>query len=88
MVAELKMVCNDCLHHTQYKFEEVKPVDVLAVIREHIEILAAQKELEHLRIQMKEEFQDIFSKIPHLDDLPTDVFCRIKLKDVSKTVQT
>jgi hypothetical protein len=56
MVAELKMVCNDCLHHTQYKFEEVKPVDVLAVIRERIKILAAQKELKRLGIQMKEEF--------------------------------
>jgi len=88
MVAELKMVCNDCLHHTQYKFEEVKPVDVLVVIRERIKILAVQKELERLGIQMKEEFRDIFSKIPHLDDLPTDVFCQIKLKDASKTVQT
>ena len=88
MVAELKMVCNDRLHHTQYKFEQVKPVDVLAVIRQRIEILAAQKELERLGIQMKKEFQDVFSKIPHLDELPTDVFCRIKLKDAFKTVQT
>ena len=88
MVAELKMVCNDHLHHTQYKFEEVKPVDVLAVIRERIEILATQKELKRLGIQMKEEFRDVFSEIPHLDDLPANVFCRIKLKDASKTVQT
>ena len=56
MVTELKMVCNDRLHQMQYKFEQVKPVDVLAVIRQWIEILAAQKELDRLRTEMKEEF--------------------------------
>ena len=88
MVAKLKMVHNDHLHHMQYKFEQVKPVNVLAVIRQCIEILDTQKELEHLRIQMKEEFQHIFSSIPHLNELPTDVFCCIKLKDAFKINQT
>jgi len=37
---------------------------------------------------MKHEFKDVFSEIPHLDELPTDVYCRIKLKDASKSVQT
>jgi hypothetical protein len=45
-------------------------------------------ELEHLGIQIKDEFKDVFSKIPHLNDLPTNVLCRIKLKDASKTVHT
>ena len=85
MVTELKMVCNDRLHHMQYKFEQVKPVDVLAVIRQWIEILAAQKELDRLRTEMKEEFRDIFS---HVDELPSNVFCWIKLKDALKMVQT
>ena len=68
MVTKLKMVCNDHLHHTQYKFEQVKPVNVLAVIRQQIEVLAAQKELKCLGIQIKDEFQDVFSEIPHLDE--------------------
>jgi hypothetical protein len=88
MVAELKMVCNDHLRHTQYKFEQVKPVNVVAAIRDRIESLAAQKELERLGVQIKTEFKDVFSEIPHIDELPSDVFCRIKLKDASKTVQT
>jgi len=88
MVAKLNMVCNDHLQHTQYNFEQVKPVDVLTVIRQQIEVLAAQKELERLGIQIKNEFRDVFSEIPHLDELPTEVFCRIKLKDALKTVQT
>ena len=88
MVAKLKMVCNDHLHHTQYKFKQVKPVDILAVIRQQIKILAAQKELDRLGTEMKEEFRDVFSEIPHADELPSNVFCWIKLKDASKTVQT
>src|ERR1700676_641676 len=87
MVTKLKMVCNDHLHHTQYKFKQIKPVDVLTVIRQWIEVLAVQKELEHLGIQMKDGFWDVFSEIPHLEELPTDVFCRIKLKYVFKMVQ-
>ena len=45
MVAELKLTHHDRLQHTQYKFENVKPVDAVAAIRQQIKILAAQKEL-------------------------------------------
>ena len=88
MVAELNLVCHNCLRHTQYRFESIKPVNVVAAIRQRIEVLAAQKELEKLGIRIKYEFKDIFSEIPHMNKLPTDIFCRIKLKDASKTVQT
>ena len=30
----------------------------------------------------------MFDTIPHLDELPTDIYCRIKLKDPSKTIAT
>ena len=67
MIAELNMVCHDHLRHTQFKFESVKHVDPVAAIRQWIEVLAAQKELEQLGDQMKSEFKDVFSQIPHLD---------------------
>jgi hypothetical protein len=63
-------------------------VDKIAAIRERIKVLVAQKELQCLGEDMKMEFKDVFSEIPHLDELPTDVYCHIKLKDASKTVQT
>ena len=37
---------------------------------------------------MKTKYKDIFDPIPHLDDLPTNVYCRIQLKDASKTFAT
>ena len=39
-------------------------------------------------MELKMEFKDIFSPIPHYKDLPTDFYCRIILKDASKTVST
>src|SRR6202167_1497175 len=88
MVAELNMVCYDRRRHTEFKFEQVKPIDKVAAIRERIEILAAQKELQLLGESLKTEFKDVFSEIPHINELPTDVYCRIKLKDASKSIQT
>jgi len=82
------MVYHDHLQHTQHRFENVKPVDIIAAVRLRIEVLAAQEELQKLGDQMKCEFKDVFSEIPHIDELPTDVYCCIKLKDASKSVQT
>jgi hypothetical protein len=38
--------------------------------------------------KVKQDFKDVFAPIPHMDDLPTDVFCHIKLKDASKNIAT
>jgi len=46
MVAELKMVCHDRLHHMHYKFETIKEVNPIVAIREHIEVLAKQAKLQ------------------------------------------
>src|ERR1700729_4190255 len=88
MVAELNMVCHDRLQHTQYKFEKFTPIDPIAAIRQWIKVLAAQKELLRLRDQMKSKFHNVFPEVPHLDKLLTGVYCRIKLKDTSKSIQT
>ena len=88
MVAKLKMVCHDRLHHTHHKVKTIKEVNPIAAIREHIEVLAVQAKLQQLGCCIKGEFKDVFSEIPHLDELPTDVYCHIRLKDASKTVQT
>ena len=85
MVSKLKMVCVERPHNTRHKFEPVKPVDVIAAMREHIKILAAQSELKHLGKEIMSKFKDVFSVIPYLDEPPTDVYCRIKPKDTSTT---
>ena len=85
LVAELKMVCAERLCNIKQNFEDVKQVDAVAAVRQHIEILNSQDQLNCLSDAVKTKYKDVFSEIPHLDELPTDVYCRIQLKDASKT---
>ena len=72
--------------HTGFRFKEVKLIDNVAAVRECIKVLVAQKELQCLGEKLKTEFKDVFSEIPHIDELPMDVYCHIKLKDTLKTI--
>ena len=88
MLAELKMVCAERACQYKNKPEDVKPVDVVAAIRTRIETLTSLEQLDRMGEAVKEKYKDVFSPIPHLNDLPTDVYCRIKLKDATKTFTT
>ena len=53
-----------------------------------IETLAAQEQLSKLSDAVKIKYSQVFNPILHIDDLPTDMYCHIKLKDVSKEITT
>jgi hypothetical protein len=38
--------------------------------------------------EMMTEFKDVFAPIPHVNRLPDEVFCQIKLKDASQSIKT
>jgi hypothetical protein len=88
LVAELKMVCAERRTLYDHKLEKTAPIDLVAAMRDRIETLNTQEQLDRLSDAVKEKYKDIFSPIPHLDDLPTDVYCRIQLKDATKTFAT
>jgi hypothetical protein len=88
MVAELKMVCAERKSQMRNKFEPVCEVDVIAAVRVRVETLAAQEQLNRMSDAVKTKYSKVFNPIPHVDKLPTDVYCRIKLKDASKTFTT
>ena len=77
MLSELKMVCAECWCILCNRIEEVKPVDAVAALKQHIEALTNQEQINCLGDAVKTKYTDIFSPIPHLDELPTDVYCRI-----------
>jgi hypothetical protein len=85
MVAELTLVCKE---HIEETAEEDLPTGVLATLREIIETLSATEQLATLEHAVKEKYAHVFDSIPHLDELPSDVYCRICLKDPSKTIAT
>ena len=88
MVAELKMVCAERACKIRNNIEKIKPLDHIAAIRGRLEELNAQDQLHQLGESVKNKYKDIFAPIPHLNDLPSDVYCRIKLKDATKMFTT
>ena len=67
--------------------EIVKPIDIVASIRNRISSIISLEILNHKENKIKEEFKQIFEPIPHLDHLPDEVVARIKLIDPNKTIK-
>src|SRR5882757_5602166 len=68
--------------------EVVKPLNVAAMIRDHIEVLALQEKFRSLEKAFLSEFKDVFEPLPHVNKLPRNVTARIKLKDAEQTIKT
>ena len=88
MVSELKMVYAKWKCKLRGQFEIPKPIDLVAAVQLCVEALAWQEQLSCLSNAIKKKHKDIFELILHLDDLPTDIYCHIQLKDASKTFVT
>ncbi|KAJ8481084.1 hypothetical protein ONZ51_g6252 [Trametes cubensis] len=60
---------------------------IIAAVRDRVEILALQDRLDAENTAMKARFADLFpDDIPHINDLPTDVFHRFVLKDADMVI--
>ncbi|KAF7339146.1 Reverse transcriptase-RNase H-integrase [Mycena venus] len=90
MMTELNAVCDARKTYLEKNnlFEDVKPVDVIAAVRERVEVLAHWDELNKKAEALKREYSTIFEPVPHVDLLPTDVYCEIKLKKADIQFQT
>ncbi|KAF8165034.1 hypothetical protein B0H34DRAFT_855488 [Crassisporium funariophilum] len=90
MVAKLKLVCNARARRLEEEnsLEAVNPFDVILAVKAWVEDLALMERYKSLDIQVKEDYKDLFTPIPHIDELPTDVYARIQLKDANKIIQT
>ena len=86
VLAELTEVCRKHIADNKLTFEEVKDVDVIAAIRDAIEIIALKDQLEKHGDDIKKDFRLIFKPIPHVDDLPQDYMAHIKLKEAERTI--
>lgn len=80
MIKELKSVA------IKQRGKLVKQVDMVGAVKKHINSLAAQDQLDKLGKQVRKDYKEVFKVIPHLEELPTDIYCHITLKDVHKTI--
>ena len=79
-------MCRKRIAENKLTFKEVKDVDVIATIRDAIEIIALKDQLKKHGDDIKKDFRPIFEPIPHVDDLPRDYMARIKLKEAERTI--
>jgi hypothetical protein len=63
-----------------------KPEQFLGAVRVRVKQLATAAALNKLDTKMKHKFADRFEELPHTDDLPTDIYHRIKLKDAAQVI--
>ncbi|KAJ3764307.1 hypothetical protein EV360DRAFT_31752, partial [Lentinula raphanica] len=68
-----------CKYPERFKSEPVKPFifDYAAAVRARIEVLEHVDKLDRLSSAIKDEFSDVFGEIPHFDELPKDITCKI-----------
>ena len=57
-------------------------------MRERLEELTTQDQLKCMGHEIFDKYKRVSEPIPHVDELPTDVFCWIQLKDALKTIAT
>jgi hypothetical protein len=76
------------LPRIESKSEPVHKYDIAGADQTQIEQLAFKDSLLRLNEAVKTKYKDIFDVIPHLDELPKDVYCRIRRKDMNKSIVT
>jgi hypothetical protein len=88
VMQELKVVGDGCRAKLDLLCEPVVHPCPIAAVRTWLECLSASKKLQQLGLKLVDDFKDIFQPIPHVDMLPNDVLCEIKVKDASRTIKS
>ena len=88
LLSELKLKCAERLKflNDNCLFEIIHPYNPIAAITSRIHILASQEKLSALDTDMKREFKDVFSPIPHISELPQSETARIQLKNAYEVI--
>ncbi len=88
LCAELKSHCTSFRNLVDARCEPVKPFDVVAAVQERIECLAIIDHCSKLEVNIKKSYKDIFQPLPHVDEMPDKVTCKIELKNAEKAIMS
>jgi hypothetical protein len=75
VLAELMMVVHDRLKNAKLRPEQVKDFNVAGAIRERLDVLITQEQLNKREKILKAEFKEIFEPIPHANELLARCCC-------------
>jgi hypothetical protein len=88
VVLQLKEVCAIRKPVVDARCEHINGINIITAIHVHIEQLVAEQQLEGLDYDIKTTYADVFKPIPHVDEMPSTVLCKINLKDATKMIDT
>ena len=71
-----------------YQAQRLRKLDIVGAVHECLEELTAQDQLQCMGSEVFSKYKPAFEPIPHVNDLPTDVYCQIQLKDATKSIAT
>lgn len=84
--SELKAHCTLICDTVEACCDPIKPFDVVAAVCERIECLTLIDHCSKLEIDIKKTYDNIFQPLPHVDEMPNKVTCKIELKNAEKTI--
>ena len=79
---ELRLACQKYYHMPI----TVEPINIIMAVQQTFKNVTAKVDLERMGTKIMNEFMDIFEPIPHINKLPTDVYCNIELKDATQKI--
>jgi hypothetical protein len=88
VIRELSAVCANIKERIDSECEQVLEYDLAGAVRTRIEQLSFKEQFARLDESVKRKYDDVFAPIPHVNELPNDVYCKITLKDASKVIAT
>jgi len=88
MLVELVLVCNNKFKDQKLCPQVTENFNIAGAICDRIEILATVESLAKRDAEARAEFKEVFEPIPHVDELPTDLYAPIKLKDTEKSIKS
>ncbi|KAJ3774039.1 hypothetical protein FB446DRAFT_640515, partial [Lentinula raphanica] len=62
---------------SRFRSDPIAPFNVVAAVKARIEQLEFMSAREKLSEAIKRDYSDVFGDIPHLDDLPTNITCKV-----------
>ena len=87
MIDELTTFCETRRPIVDSTLKKTAELNIVGAIKDHIETLALQATLKKEESHIRENFQDLFEPIPHVNRLPTDCLAEIHLKDPTLRVR-
>ena len=88
LLTEMKNTLSTKWKENCYQAQQLQKLDIVGAVCKCLEELTAQDQLKCMGSEVFSKYKPAFELIPHVNDLPTNVYCQIQLKDAMRSIAT